>query len=268
MYRITRHFFIDDLLASLTRELIPVAAVPDLDIALHSVESVDMVLRQLGGVRPVRAWCRASLDIPPTEVLRELRIEASVPVWRIDSVNRDARRVRCCSAAAHGRGPTRSGWSWSWRTSAEMETVMTDPLDRAQRCGLLAVAEPDELRVLADACLADGVDVRVLVAPEVGCVSTQVREPVAGERFLIGDVLACRAEVELAGQRGWAMRLGRRPCVRCSPRRCWTPRRRRAGPRAADVDELCRAVARRQADRDEREWAELAPTIVEFEELT
>jgi GntR family phosphonate transport system transcriptional regulator len=90
MYRITRHFFIDDLLASLTQELIPVAAVPDLDVALHSVESVDMVLRQLGGVRPVRAWCRACLDIPPADVLRELRIEASVPVWRIDSLNRDA----------------------------------------------------------------------------------------------------------------------------------------------------------------------------------
>ena len=27
------------------------------------------------------------------------------------------RPVRCCSAAAHGRGPTRSGWWWSWRTS-------------------------------------------------------------------------------------------------------------------------------------------------------
>jgi DNA-binding GntR family transcriptional regulator len=90
MYRITRHFFIDDLLASLTRELIPVAAAPDLDIALHSVESVDTVLRQMGGADPVRAWCRASLDIPPADVLRELRIEASVPVWRIDSVSRDA----------------------------------------------------------------------------------------------------------------------------------------------------------------------------------
>ena len=90
VYKVTRHFFIDDLLASVTQELIPVAAVPDLDIALHSVESVDIVLRQLGGVRPVRAWCRASLDIPPPDVLRELGIEASVPVWRIDSLNRDA----------------------------------------------------------------------------------------------------------------------------------------------------------------------------------
>jgi DNA-binding GntR family transcriptional regulator len=90
VYRIERHFFIDDLLASVTRELIPVAAAPDLDIALRSVESVDMVLRQLGGARPVRAWCRASVDIPPVDVLRGLGIEASVPVWRIDSISRDA----------------------------------------------------------------------------------------------------------------------------------------------------------------------------------
>ena len=94
MYRIERHFFIDDLLASVTQELIPVEAVPDLDIALRSVESVDMVLRQLGGARPVRAWCRASLDIPPVDVLRGLGIEASVPVWRIDSISRDAESGR------------------------------------------------------------------------------------------------------------------------------------------------------------------------------
>jgi alpha-D-ribose 1-methylphosphonate 5-triphosphate synthase subunit PhnG len=148
-----------------------------------------------------------------------------------------------------------------------METVMTDPLERARRCGLLAVAEPDELRALADACLADGVEVRVLVAPEIGCVSTQVREPVASERFLIGDVLACRAEVELAGQRGWGMRLGDdRAAVLAAA--ILDAEATAAGPLAADVDELCRAVARRQRDRDEREWAELAPTVVEFEELT
>ena len=145
---------------------------------------------------------------------------------------------------------------------------MTAPMDRTQRCGLLAEADVDELRDLADACLADGADVRVLVAPEVGCVSTQVREPVADERFLIGDVLACRAEVELVGHRGWAMRLGDdRAAVlaaavldaeavagRPHARRRWTS--------------CARAVARRLTDRQDREWAELAPTIVEFEELT
>jgi alpha-D-ribose 1-methylphosphonate 5-triphosphate synthase subunit PhnG len=144
---------------------------------------------------------------------------------------------------------------------------MTNPLDRSQRCGLLAEAEVGELRDLADVCLADGAEVRVLVAPEVGCVSTQVREPVADERFLIGDVLACRAEVELAGHRGWAMRLGDdRAAVLAA---AVLDAEAEAGrPRAAAVDELCRAVARRLADRHDREWAELAPTIVEFEELT
>ena len=140
-------------------------------------------------------------------------------------------------------------------------------MDRAQRCGLLAEAEAGELRELADGCLADGADVRVLVAPEVGCVSTQVREPVAGERFLIGDILACRAEVELAGHRGWAMRLGDdRAAVLAA---AVLDAEAEAGrPMAAAVDALCHAVARRLADRHDREWAELAPTIVEFEELT
>lgn len=89
-YQIVRHFYIDDLLASITRELVPIDAVPNLDIALQSVESVNLVLCQLGGLRPVRAWCRASLDIPPREVLQSLGIEASDPVWRIDSISRDA----------------------------------------------------------------------------------------------------------------------------------------------------------------------------------
>jgi alpha-D-ribose 1-methylphosphonate 5-triphosphate synthase subunit PhnG len=144
---------------------------------------------------------------------------------------------------------------------------MTAPLDRSQRCGLLAEADVDELRDLADACLADGADVRVLVAPEVGCVSTQIREPVADERFLIGDVLACRAEVELAGHRGWAMRLGDdRAAVLAA---AVLDAEAEAGrPMAAAVDELCHTVAHRLADRHDREWAELAPTIVEFEELT
>ena len=42
----------------------------------------------------MRAWCRASLDIPPADVLRGLGIEASVPVWRIDSISRDAESGR------------------------------------------------------------------------------------------------------------------------------------------------------------------------------
>ncbi|WP_236792742.1 phosphonate C-P lyase system protein PhnG [Amycolatopsis sp. GM8] len=144
---------------------------------------------------------------------------------------------------------------------------MTDVLSREQRCALLAEAERDELVALADECLADGAAVRVLTGPEVGAVAAQVREPVLAERFLLGDVLACRAEVELAGQRGWSMRLGDDRAATLAAA-VLDAEAEAARPRSARVEELCHAVARRRVEREAAEWAELAPTIVEFEELT
>ncbi|MFJ7072105.1 phosphonate C-P lyase system protein PhnG [Streptomyces sp. NPDC098781] len=144
---------------------------------------------------------------------------------------------------------------------------MTHELSRERRSALLAEADRAELIEMADACIADGARVRVLVAPEVGCVTAQVREPVLEQRFLLGDVLACRAEVELDGHRGWAMRLGDdRAAVLAA---AVLDAEVEAGrSRAADVDLLCARVADRRERRESQEWAELAPTVVEFEELT
>ena len=93
-HRIVRNFFIDDLLASWTEEWVPVDVAPNLDLALHTVESVDLVLRQMGRVRPVRAWCRVSFDIPPPEALAGLRLDATVAAWQVDSVSRDGETGR------------------------------------------------------------------------------------------------------------------------------------------------------------------------------
>lgn len=137
---------------------------------------------------------------------------------------------------------------------------------REERAALLAAAETAELVACADACLADGATPRVLRAPEVGCVATQVREPVAGARFLLGDALACRAEVELDGARGWAMRLGDDRVAALAAALC--DAEVEAGRQhAADVLALCDRVAARSAAAAATEWALLAPTIVEFEEL-
>lgn len=138
---------------------------------------------------------------------------------------------------------------------------------REMRAGLLSRAEPEELVALADACLADGVELEVLVAPQVGCVATPVVEPVAGERFLLGDVLACRAEVALGGARGWAMRVGDERAAVLAAAVC--DAEVAAGrSRAADVEALCDGVAAREVAEETAEWGALAPTIVAFEELT
>lgn len=138
-------------------------------------------------------------------------------------------------------------------------------MNREERAALLAVAEPAEVIDLADACLAAGPPPTVLVAPEVGCVSVQVREPIVKDRFLLGDVLACRAEVELDGARGWAMRLGDDRAAALAA--AILDAAVESGRARAEVDELCERIRERQRLAEDAEWAELAPTIVEFEEL-
>jgi alpha-D-ribose 1-methylphosphonate 5-triphosphate synthase subunit PhnG len=139
-------------------------------------------------------------------------------------------------------------------------------LSREQRLSLLAAACPDELIEVADRCLARTDDFSVVVSPQVGCISAQVREPIMKERFLLADVLGCRAEVELNGVRGWAMRLGDdRAAVLAM---AVLDAAAAAGPELADgIDELCGRVAERIRLAEAQEWDELAATVVEFEEL-
>lgn len=137
---------------------------------------------------------------------------------------------------------------------------------RSERAGWLALAGRDELVALADRCLADGARPTVLAGPEVGCVATEVREPVERERFLLGDVLACHAEVELDGARGWAMRLGDDRAAVLAAAVC-DAHVQSGRDRADAVDALCRRVAARVAEQEAAEWAVLAPTVVAFEEL-
>ena len=97
-HRLVRQSYIDDLLAARVHEWVPVALVAHLDLAMHAAESLDLVLRQMARVEPVRAWCRVSLDVPPPDVCAGLEIEPSRPVWLVESVSRDAtsgRPVMC-----------------------------------------------------------------------------------------------------------------------------------------------------------------------------
>lgn len=139
-------------------------------------------------------------------------------------------------------------------------------LSRERRTELLARAEAAELIELADECLATGGDPVVLAAPEVGSIAAQVREPIVGQRFLLGEVLACRAEVELDGRRGWAIRLDEdRPAVLAAAILDAAAQRHPVDYNR--VDALCRRVAERIRAQEAAEWAELEPTIVHFEEL-
>ncbi len=90
VHHVIRLDYIDDVPAGWIQEWIPVEVAADLDLALRTVESLELALRQLGRVQPVRSWCRVSLDVPPRVVPVELGIDQGIPVWHIESLSRDA----------------------------------------------------------------------------------------------------------------------------------------------------------------------------------
>jgi alpha-D-ribose 1-methylphosphonate 5-triphosphate synthase subunit PhnG len=138
---------------------------------------------------------------------------------------------------------------------------------RERRCELLAAASPARLVALADRCL-QGHDFHLDLrsGPTVGTVSLEVREPVLGERFILGDVLVTSAEVEWRGKRGWATLLGRDRAAALSAAVC-DAEVEAGGPLSAEVERLCEETEAALQEAAGEEEAELARTVVRFEEL-
>lgn len=135
-----------------------------------------------------------------------------------------------------------------------------------RRCELLAVADRDELIALAERCAESSPAPVVRTAPEVGTVVLEVREPIAHDRFHLGEVLACHAEVGIGQALGWSMRLGDDRLATNAAAVCDATVE--AGmPLSSDVLDLCERTALYEASERAAEWAELEPTVVAFEEL-
>lgn len=142
---------------------------------------------------------------------------------------------------------------------------MTAPT--TSRAELLSAAEPAQLTALAERLIAEGLDsLTVVKAPRTGLVVMQVREPVAEERFFLGEVLVTECTVELDGTLGWAMRAGD-DRVSVLAAAVLDAVAAAGHPGAAQVDALCESVDRRREAARAAEWDEIAPTIVEFEDL-
>lgn len=87
--RLRRLHHIDDLLVSSATEWLVGDLVAELRHALAAAdESLDVVLRQMGRVDPVREWCRVVLDVADPDVARELGLGEGDAVWCVESASR------------------------------------------------------------------------------------------------------------------------------------------------------------------------------------
>jgi alpha-D-ribose 1-methylphosphonate 5-triphosphate synthase subunit PhnG len=135
-----------------------------------------------------------------------------------------------------------------------------------RRSELLAIADRDEVIDLAERCAQRSPAPVVTKAPEVGTIVLEVREPIANDRFHLGEVLACRAEVAIGDAVGWSIRLGDDRLATLAAAVC-DATVEAGGQLAGEVLDLCERTAVFQASEQAAEWAELEPTIVAFEEL-
>lgn len=81
-------------------------------------------------------------------------------------------------------------------------------MDRNERFEAIAVCAEDALAALAERVLAAGAHVAVLREPAPGMVMVRARESARRSLFNLGEVTVTEAEVELDGQRGYAMITG------------------------------------------------------------
>jgi alpha-D-ribose 1-methylphosphonate 5-triphosphate synthase subunit PhnG len=138
-------------------------------------------------------------------------------------------------------------------------------MERERRCEGIALADAAVLVDLADEVLAD-LEVTVTRGPTVGLLAVRVEEPFERLTFNFTEVTVSEAEVSAGGQRGYAIVLGRRPeqalagAILDAAIEC--------GHRSADRIEaaLQRALEAERA-RIDGEWARVAPTRVNFEEM-
>jgi alpha-D-ribose 1-methylphosphonate 5-triphosphate synthase subunit PhnG len=139
-------------------------------------------------------------------------------------------------------------------------------MDVERRASLLAQSARNDVIDLAERLIARHGTPETILLPEPGLVALEVREPVCRERFILGDVLVTRAEVVIAGAEGWAARMGLDREATFAAAVCAA-----VGDHgllgADEVDELCLSTEENLADRESLEWNELAPTMVDFEEM-
>lgn len=135
-----------------------------------------------------------------------------------------------------------------------------------QRAELLAAADVTAVSDVADQLIALHGEPHVISPPETALVAFDVREPVESIRFRVGDVLVTRAEVDISGHAGWAIRPGDDHLGALAAAICAAVGD--SGLDGADlVDLLCARTSALQAAADQAEWADVITTRVEFEEL-
>ena len=143
---------------------------------------------------------------------------------------------------------------------------MIDPHDRSDRFELIAACEGATLARFANEVLEDDPPLSVRQEPRPQLLMQRVTEPVERRPFNLGEVLVTPAEVELAGERGFAMVPGK--AERAALSGAIVDAAVAGGhERTPAIVSALEDAAESQREQRRQEWAESKHTAVEFETM-
>ena len=137
-------------------------------------------------------------------------------------------------------------------------------LTREERFEAIALSESGALVAVADRILASR-EVSILRPPQSGAVMMRAIETAEGSVFNLGEVSVTEAEVEIEGERGYAMVLGFAPEKALAG--AVLDAAAEAGIDTAAIDALLVNAVDTEQRRRHAEWQRLAQTRVQFDEI-
>lgn len=143
---------------------------------------------------------------------------------------------------------------------------MKDVHDRSNRFELIAACDENVLARFANRILESDPPLAILQEPKPQLLMQQVREPVEYRSFNLGEVVVTPAEVELDGERGFAMVPGK--AERAALSGAIVDAAIAAGhERTDEITAQFEATVEHHQDERTREWSESRHTAVEFETM-
>jgi alpha-D-ribose 1-methylphosphonate 5-triphosphate synthase subunit PhnG len=137
-------------------------------------------------------------------------------------------------------------------------------LTRDERFEAIALSESGALVAVADRILASR-EVSILRPPQSGAVMMRAIETAEGSVFNLGEVSVTEAEVEIEGERGYAMVLGFAPEKALAG--AVLDAAAEAGIDTGTIDALLVEAVATEQRRRQAEWQRLAQTRVQFDEI-
>ena len=139
-------------------------------------------------------------------------------------------------------------------------------MERERRFEIMAAGPAQSLVAMTERLLEYGIDLKISRQPHPAALMLRARDTAKGELFNFGEALVTEAEVKVAGHTGCMLILGSDRMHALAGAIC-DAALESGHPLSPDILETLSVLSQIQQEQVAAEWAKVAPTLVNFDEM-